>query len=139
MGEDNLKSLHKWKTMKLFCKIMTSTFIQDSKLKDRTAWSDFIWSRNLELKNHPKIHIIDATSVEISSTFIRNNLKEGKTFSRCCPSKVWEYIDHNIFIGKLKQQLLTLFQFPALLYQNYCFLKITNILWRSRHSGTTPE
>jgi nicotinate-nucleotide adenylyltransferase len=49
---------------------------------------------NLELKNHPKVQLINAPIVEISSTFIRN--KEGKNsapFTRW----VWEYIDHNFF------------------------------------------
>jgi nicotinic acid mononucleotide adenylyltransferase len=32
----------------------------------------------INLKNHPKVHLIDAPVVEISSTFIRNNIKEEK-------------------------------------------------------------
>jgi hypothetical protein len=51
---------------------------------------------NLELKNHPKVQLINAPIVEISSTFIRNNIKEGKNIQPL-PAKVWEYIDHNIF------------------------------------------
>jgi nicotinate-nucleotide adenylyltransferase len=39
---------------------------------------------NLELKNHPKVQLINAPIVEISSTFIRNNIKE-KIFSPFYP------------------------------------------------------
>jgi hypothetical protein len=34
-------------------------------------------SESSDLKNHPKVHLIDAP-VEISSTFIRKSIKEGK-------------------------------------------------------------
>jgi nicotinate-nucleotide adenylyltransferase len=51
-------------------------------------------------KKHPKIHMIDAPVVEISSTFIRNNIKKGKNVQPLLPAKVWEYIDHNNFYKK---------------------------------------
>jgi nicotinate-nucleotide adenylyltransferase len=35
--------------------------------------------------------------VEISSTFIRKSIKEGKNIQPLLPTKVWEYIDHNNF------------------------------------------
>jgi nicotinate-nucleotide adenylyltransferase len=50
---------------------------------------------NLELKNNPKVYLIDAPIVEISSTFIRENIKKGKNVQPLLPSKVWEYIAHN--------------------------------------------
>ena len=90
MGEDNLKSLHKWKNYEA---ILAH---HDIYVYPRIS-SD---TENIELKNHPKIHQIDAPVVEISSTFIRNNIKNGKNIQPLLPAKVWEYIDHNNFYKK---------------------------------------
>ncbi|MCK8140620.1 nicotinate (nicotinamide) nucleotide adenylyltransferase [Flavobacterium sp. I-SCBP12n] len=90
MGEDNLKSLHKWKNYEVILEhyqIYVYPRISEE-------------SENLELKNHPKIHLIDAPVVEISSTFIRENIKKGKNVQPLLPNKVWEYIDHNNFYKK---------------------------------------
>jgi len=57
-------------------------------------------AENLISKDHPKIHMIDAPVVEISSTFIRDNIKKGKNVQPLLPTKVWGYIDHNNFYRK---------------------------------------
>jgi nicotinate-nucleotide adenylyltransferase len=90
MGEDNLKSLHKWKNYE----VLMQNY--DIYVYPRISSE----AENLELKNHPRIHIIDAPVVEISSTFIRNNIKEGKNIQPLLSAKVWEYIDHNLFYKK---------------------------------------
>jgi nicotinate-nucleotide adenylyltransferase len=90
MGEDNLKSLHKWKNYEVILQN------HDIYVYPRISSE----AENLELKNHPKIHLIDAPIVEISSTFIRNNIKQGKNIQPLLPANVWEYIDHNIFYKK---------------------------------------
>ncbi|POY39772.1 nicotinic acid mononucleotide adenylyltransferase [Flavobacterium alvei] len=85
MGEDNLKSLHKWKNYEVI--------LQNHDI--------FVYPRisseleTLPYKDNPKIHIIDAPIVEISSTFIRENIKNKKNVRPLLPEKVWEYIDHN--------------------------------------------
>ncbi len=85
MGEDNLKSFHKWKNYE--------TILENHEI--------FVYPRIstekavLDLKNHPKIHFIAAPVVEISSTFIRENIKNNKNIRPLLPKKVWEYIDHN--------------------------------------------
>jgi nicotinate-nucleotide adenylyltransferase len=87
MGEDNLKSLYKWKNYEVI-------------LENHAI---FVYPRisseaeKLDLKNHSKVHLIDAPIVEISSTFIRKSIKERKNIQPLLPSKVWEYIDHNNF------------------------------------------
>lgn len=90
MGEDNLKSLHKWKNYEVILQN------HDIYVYPRISSE----AENLELKNHPKIHLIDAPIVEISSTFIRNNIKDEKNIQPLLPANVWEYIDHNIFYKK---------------------------------------
>ncbi|MFV8341440.1 nicotinate (nicotinamide) nucleotide adenylyltransferase [Flavobacterium sp. XS2P39] len=90
MGEDNLKSLHKWKNYEA---ILAH---HDIYVYPRISSEE----ENLTFQNHPKIHMIDAPVVEISSTFIRNNIKKGKNVQPLLPSKVWQYIDHNNFYRK---------------------------------------
>ena len=90
MGEDNLKSLHKWKNYE-FILAHHDIYVYPRLSSDE---------ENLEFKNHPKIHILDAPIVEISSTFIRENIKNGKNVQPLLPNEVWKYIDHNIFYKK---------------------------------------
>jgi len=90
MGEDNLKSFHKWKNYEV---ILAHHEIY---VYPRLSSEEDL----LKLKNHPKIHFVDAPIVEISSTFIRDNIKNGKNVKPLLPNKVWEYIDHNNFYKK---------------------------------------
>ena len=90
MGEDNLKSLHKWKNYE--------TILENHHI--------YVYPRinpeplNPELENHPHIHHINAPVIEISSTFIREGVKEGKNVQPLLPHKVWHYIEHNLFYKK---------------------------------------
>lgn len=90
MGEDNLKSLHKWKNYEVILEeyeIIVYPRISETKIPET-------------LQNHPKITKVDAPIVELSSTFIRNNIKQRKNIRPMLDAKVWEYIDHNLFYTK---------------------------------------
>lgn len=90
MGEDNLKSLHKWKNYEY---ILDN---HDIYIYPRVAEE----TQNFELTNQTRIHKIDAPIVEISSTFIRENIKNKKNIRPLLSEKVWEYVDHNNFYRK---------------------------------------
>ncbi len=95
MGEDNLKSLHKWKNYQV---IMQNHEIYVYPRLDAKGLIEEV--PNSAFKNNPRIHFIDAPIVEISSTFIRENIKNKKNVQPLLPSKVWEYLDHNNFYKK---------------------------------------
>ena len=90
MGEDNVKSLHRWKNYEAILE-NHEIYVYPRILKD------LVLNKNDTLldKNNPKIYRIDAPIVEISSTFIRENIQLKKNVQPLLPSKVWEYINHN--------------------------------------------
>ena len=90
MGEDNLKSFHKWKNYEYILQH------HDIYIYPRISQE----AENLEFKNHPRIHLIEAPIVEISSTIIRDGIKSKKNIRPLLPHSVWEYVDHNNFYRK---------------------------------------
>lgn len=92
MGEDNLKSLHKWKNYELLLK--NHQII----VYPRILGEDISTPLNVtELKNHENIHQIDAPIIELSATEIRNMIKEGKNTRPMLPPEVFEYLDGSSF------------------------------------------
>ena len=90
MGEDNLKSLHKWKNYETLLEhhhIYVYPRVSDGKIAT-------------QFDTHKKIHKIDAPIVQISSTMIRNGIKEGKNVQPMLPKEVWNYIDEMNFYRK---------------------------------------
>ena len=91
MGEDNLKSFHKWKNHEV---ILENHDIYVYPRVDENGQTNND-GKKYGFKNHPKVHFIAAPIVEISATFIRNSIKNKKNIQPLLPNKVWEYIDHN--------------------------------------------
>jgi nicotinate-nucleotide adenylyltransferase len=90
MGEDNLNSLHKWKNYEVLLQN------HDIYVYPRIDMQ----SIDPEIEASARIHRVDAPVIEISSTFIRDSIKQGKNIKALLPPKVWDYIDHNIFYKK---------------------------------------
>ncbi|WP_299102532.1 nicotinate (nicotinamide) nucleotide adenylyltransferase [uncultured Winogradskyella sp.] len=87
MGEDNLKSFHKWKNYELILEnhsIYVYPRISEGKIE--TQFND-----------HPKIIKVNAPIMEISSTFIRKEINEGKNVRPMLPENVWQFIDEMNF------------------------------------------
>ncbi len=90
MGEDNLKSFHKWKNYETILEnhqIYVYPRIGEGKVK--TGFD-----------GHSKIHRVEAPVIQISATLIRNGIKEGKNVKAMLPEKVWKYIDEMNFYRK---------------------------------------
>jgi len=87
MGEDNLKSFHKWKNYELI--LENHNIFVYPRVPENTEGT--------ELSKHKKVHPINAPIMELSSTFIRNAIKEGKNVQPMLPQYVWEYLDEMNF------------------------------------------
>ena len=90
MGEDNLKSFHKWKNFEV---------IQE-------RYSIYIYPRisegvpEVRFDDHPGIVKVNAPIMEISSTFIRKGIRDGKNMKPLLPAVVWKYLDEMNFYKK---------------------------------------
>tara|TARA_R110002049_G_scaffold74988_6_gene193176 strand:- start:5641 stop:6225 length:585 start_codon:yes stop_codon:yes gene_type:complete len=90
MGEDNLKSFHKWKN---FETILEHHHIYVyPRISEGTIETQF--------DNHSKIHKVAAPIVQISSTMIRNGIKASKNIKPMLTKEVWNYIDEMNFYRK---------------------------------------
>ncbi|WP_027137931.1 nicotinate (nicotinamide) nucleotide adenylyltransferase [Gaetbulibacter saemankumensis] len=87
MGEDNLKSFHKWKNFEVILENYTLYIyprISENKISTR-------------FDNHEKIKHVDAPIMQLSSTFIRKAFKAGKNIKPMLPDSVWKYADEMNF------------------------------------------
>jgi len=87
MGEDNLKSFHKWKNFEVILKrfyIYVYPRIS-SGLKEPV------------FKDHPKIVHVESPIMELSATFIRKAIKNEKNVRPMLPENVWQYLDEMNF------------------------------------------
>ena len=83
MGEDNLKSFHKWKNYEII--LQHHHIYCYPRISNGTMDSQF--------KGHPKIHHVNAPIMELSSTFIRQSIKDNKNVRPMLPEHVWDYLD----------------------------------------------
>jgi len=83
MGEDNLKSFHKWKNNEVI--LENHNIYVYPRLSEGKVVSELI--------NHPKIIKVDAPIMELSSTFIRNEIKANRNVRPMLSSGVWKLID----------------------------------------------
>lgn len=87
MGEDNLKGLHKWKNYEAILNL--HHLYVYPRISEGVIEHQF--------KEHDKIHRVNAPIMEISSTFIRKEHKNGKNIKPLLPPEVWKYIDEMNF------------------------------------------
>lgn len=82
MGSDNLATLHKWKNYQLLLE----------------GYEILVYKRRgYEDNPYPKhqIRMLDFPYLDISATFIRENIRKGVSMQFFLPESVWEYIHTN--------------------------------------------
>jgi nicotinate-nucleotide adenylyltransferase len=88
IGQDNLQSFKKWKNYE---RILESFHL-------------YVYPRpgceSGDLAKHPHVHITDAPLMELSSTFIRNAIRDKKDVRYYLPAKVWQEIELMHFYKK---------------------------------------
>jgi len=90
MGEDNLKSLHKWKNYE--------TILEHHHIYVYPRISEGIIETQFD--NNPRIHKVNSPIIEISSTMIRKGIKAKKDIRPLLSESVWSYIDEMNFYKK---------------------------------------
>ena len=87
MGEDNLKSFHKWKNYEVI--LARHSIYVYPRISEGTI--------NHQFEDHPNIVKVDAPIMQLSSTFIRKSIKAGKNVRPMLPEHVWQYLDEMNF------------------------------------------
>jgi nicotinate-nucleotide adenylyltransferase len=92
MGGDSLSTLHKWKNYDLLLE-RYKIYLYKRPHKDSG-----------ELVSHPNVVVCDAPLLEISSSYIRDLIKDKKSIRYLVPDKVYEYLeDYRIYERLLDQ------------------------------------
>jgi len=80
-GTDILPTFHKWKNYE--------------QLLDQYQLYIYprLYNGSVPFSLHPSLTFVDAPLIEISSSFIRNGIREGKNMKYFLPAKVWEYVE----------------------------------------------
>lgn len=94
MGEDNLLTLHKWKNAIVLAK-KCPIYVYPRPFTEKPV--SLLLDQILSAAD---IHRVDAPLMEISGTFIRNGIKNGKDMSYFLPPQVWKYIVEMHFYEK---------------------------------------
>jgi nicotinate-nucleotide adenylyltransferase len=81
MGTDNLSSFPKWKNANII--------LQEHEIFTYPRLDHF----KPELASHEHVHIMNAPVMEISSSFIRNAIREGHDMRHYMPAPVWREIE----------------------------------------------
>ena len=87
MGEDNLKGFHKWKNYERILQ-HHDIYVYPRLGKGKV---------DTKFDERDRIKRIDAPIMELSSTFIRNAIEEGKLVRPMLAEPVWQYLDEMNF------------------------------------------
>lgn len=91
MGGDNLTTLHKWKNAKEL--VASYPFYVYPRKENTHAYP----AQLEDLIKGARISVVHAPQMEISGTFIRSSISNGKDIRHFLPPGVWKYIDEMNF------------------------------------------
>ena len=93
MGEDNLRTLPKWKNFnELLDRYPIYVYPRDEEVQIPASVAERLKEASITIVNAPRI--------EISSSFIRQSIKQGRNMKHFLPKPAWEYIDQMNFYRK---------------------------------------
>jgi nicotinate-nucleotide adenylyltransferase len=91
MGEDNLRSLHKWQNYE-------SIVDHHRILVYPRVIGDYEGKQKHFAQKYPNVAVVDAPRMEISASMIRQSFKDRKPLQNLLPKAVFEYIEgSNLF------------------------------------------
>ncbi|MGB0789824.1 MAG: nicotinate-nicotinamide nucleotide adenylyltransferase, partial [Marinirhabdus sp.] len=94
MGGDNLRNLHKWKNADVLVKnYPIYVYPRIPGTIENTTGTPPV----LTFEGSQNIQKIEAPIMQLSSTFIRRAIKEGKDIRPMLPEAVWRYVDEMHF------------------------------------------
>lgn len=96
MGEDNLRSLHKWKNYEQIIERF-SILVYPRVQTIQEIEKEIKISGDNKLLELPNVNMTDAPIMKISSSFIRNMIKEGKEVKYLLSEPVFKYLDEMNF------------------------------------------
>jgi nicotinate-nucleotide adenylyltransferase len=94
MGEDNLRSFHKWKNYEVILEnhdilVYPRVYTESEKLETSVQAK--------KMAAHPKIKLVDAPLMKVSSSVIRKMIAEGKDVQYILTPEVFKYVDEMNF------------------------------------------
>ena len=101
MGEDNLRTFHKWKNFEVILK-NHEIFVYPRILTAQEEQEVDAIGEHTDngLMKHPHVHICDAPVMKVSSSFIRSSIKEGKDVRYLLTEPVYQYVTEMNFYKK---------------------------------------
>ena len=99
MGEDNLRTFHKWKNYDEILKKYT-IYVYPRALTEQEKLEQEDTIVNNQLENHPSITKCDAPVMKVSASFIRKAIKEKKDVRYLLSEPVYNYVTEMHFYEK---------------------------------------
>jgi nicotinate-nucleotide adenylyltransferase len=99
MGEDNLRTFHKWKNYEEILK-NHSIYVYPRALTEQERLEQDKNNDNHIFSNHPKITKCDAPVMKVSASFIRKAIRENKDVRYLLSESVYDYVTEMHFYEK---------------------------------------
>lgn len=100
MGEDNLRTLHKWRNFELILEnhmlYVYPRPLTESEIKEMAAHP----TTEDRIKNHPNVKVCDAPVMKVSSSFVREAIRNGKDVRYLLTDAVYKYVKEMHFYEK---------------------------------------